>query len=242
MVEAKPNNPEARRVALQERLGSFHEEAGRNVSVDETEGAQITFSRHLTGEQLPKTLKAVLFVIGFAPQEIKLSHTFWKNGNGNQDSDIFRVQWEQEETDRKTSEDQHNDPTTARAIFGNWRSGIQSVSISVSGNKEWVKFITDDQGSYVEYDEKFFIKSTNPELFASLKVAHGILADENRKVTLQEDLVSLLDPADPSVTVSTVKKESSSYRRKQADQETEGRVRELEERLRKAAQQILETP
>ncbi len=232
MLEAKPNNPEARRIALKERLSSFHQAVTETVVLDETQEAQITFARTLTAVQRPKTLGDLLFVIRPTSQSVRLEYVFSQRLNHPTQGN-FSIRWETNEETGKAhgdSDDNIRTPSRSKRL----PIDIKAISISVSEKWGWVvKFLTDDRESYVEFDERnHWLKSTNPQLFSSLAVAHEILTDKDRKLKLQEELVSLLDPTAPSVNLSVGIYESPSHRQKRQDERVEALISEQVRALR----------
>jgi hypothetical protein len=69
-------SPEARIIALQGRLASFQRAVTEGVVADENQDAEIKFTRTLTPDQLPKVLKALLFVTGATPKNLTLEYAF----------------------------------------------------------------------------------------------------------------------------------------------------------------------
>lgn len=212
-------SPEVRRAALQERLSSFQRAVTEGVVVDETQDAEIKFTRTLTPDKLPKALKALLFVTGATSQNLRLEYAFAQGVNWEMPG-IFSVKW-----DTQVEND---------VGFEGWPRDIKSIVVYVSEgkNKDWqVEFNTDDGRSYVEFDEStHLLKSERPQLFARLKVNNEILKSPDYRLELQEELVSLLDPALSSATLS--------YRQKEEDKR-EAEIEGMAEELMVGAREIL---
>jgi hypothetical protein len=180
---------------LQGRLASFQRSVTESVVADENQDVEIKFTRTLTPDQLPKVLKALLFVTGATPKNLTLKYAFGQGINWEMKG-IFSVKWDDRvENDGKTQKDQ----------FKDWPRDIESIVVYVSEGKDWeVEFDTNDKGDYsVELDEndRSLLKYESPQLLARLEASNKILTDQDYRVRLQEELVSLLDPNDPCATL-----------------------------------------
>ena len=189
-------SPEARIIVLQGRLASFERSVTESVVADENQDAEIKFTRTLTPDQLPKVLKALLFVTGATPKNLTLKYAFGQGINWEMKG-IFSVKWDDRvENDGKTQKDQ----------FKDWPRDIESIVVYVSEGKDWgVEFETKDKGDYFveEFDKKdqSLLKYNSPQLLARLEASSKILTDQDYRVRLQEELVSLLDPNDQCATL-----------------------------------------
>lgn len=235
------NNPEARRAALHERLNSFQEKVTEGFVVDETEEAHITFTRNLTPEQLPKRLKALLFVVGATSKDLKLEYGFTQKVD-SQSSGLASISWDTNVDNNSKIYEEEVDVRTARGRLESWRSDIKSIAVSASESRNWeVKFWTNNRGSYVEFDEKDqSFKSRNPSLFARLKAAHDLLNAKDGNFQLQEEIVSLLDINAESSNLKVFKKELDSHRYQRQEQEGNEGIQNEVAALMSVANKILE--
>jgi len=238
------NSPEARRAALQQRLDSFQQEAitVKNVVVGESEEASITYTRGLIPNQLPRRLKALLYVAGATSKDLKIEYGFRQTAD-SQSSGLAFISWNTNVgNDNKIYEDEEAaGPITARIRFESWRSDIKSMCVSLDGNDDRdVTFSTNDSGGSINFKgADRFLMYKHPELFARLTVAHDLLNTTDAKLQLKEAIVSLLDINAPLSNVSFFKKELDSHRNQREEQQRDEALRNRVRVLKSFADKIL---